>query len=188
MANLSLTAAPFLGGYTREFGTVALREIVGLAVVSIAIPLGDDAKVAKAVKSAFKAAMPSPIHSTLGKDGARLLSSAADQVLVVFDHDGPDANTVVHAKLKGVAYTTDQTDNWVALEISGQDARTALERICPIDLHNSAFAIDQSARTTMEHMGAFIIRTADDSFVLLCASSSAASFLHAVETSITNVS
>ena len=40
----------------------------------------------------------------------------------------------------------------------------------------------------MEHLGTIIIRTEQDTFLLLSASSSAGSFLHAVETSIRNVS
>jgi len=187
VANLTLTARSALDGFTKDYGTLQLREITGLAVVSIATPLDGGTVLSKAVRAAFGAGMPSPTMTTVGKNGTRLMSSAADQILVLFDHPTPDANAVVHAKIKGAGYTTDQTDNWVALEITGSNALKALERICPIDLHDSAFAVDQSARTTMEHMGVFIIRTDAQSYTLLSASSSARSFLHAVETSITNV-
>jgi len=105
-------------------------------------------------------------------------------MLVVFPHAEPDAAKRVNAELKGAAYTTDQTDNWVVLALSGPLALAALERLCPIDLHDSSFPIDSSARTVMEHMGAVICRTGEDSFLLMSASSSAASFLHAVETSL----
>jgi sarcosine oxidase subunit gamma len=42
-------------------------------------------------------------------------------------------------------------------------------------------------RTVMEHLGVLILRTGDDAFMLLSASSSAKSFLHALETSVANV-
>ena len=48
--------------------------------------------------------------------------------------------------------------------------------------------LDQHARTSMEHLDTLIIRTAENSYHLMSASSSAGSFLHAVETSIKNVS
>ena len=86
------------------------------------------------------------------------------------------------------AYITDQTDAWVILEISGESSREALERICQVDLDKNVFQLDGMARTTMEHMSAIIIRKADDTFYLMSASSSAKSFLHAVELSAQHVS
>ena len=77
-----------------------------------------------------------------------------------------------------------ETDAWVVLQISGPDVRAVLERLCPLDLHDATCPIDSAQRTVMEHMGAIIIRTAPDRFLLLSASSSAKSFLHAVETSL----
>ena len=64
---------------------------------------------------------------------------------------------------------------------------TALERICPLDLDPLGFEGDGAARTTMEHMGAFVMRDGEGGFFLMSARSSAKSFLHAVETSIKNV-
>ena len=80
-----------------------------------------------------------------------------------------------------------QSDNWVGVRISGTRSRDALERICPLDLHPDVFGIDQVARTVMEHLGVIILREDKDSFLMLSASSSAKSFLHAIETSIHNV-
>ena len=70
------------------------------------------------------------------------------------------------------------------LELAGPGAIAALERICPLDLHDSAFPVGAAGRTTMEHMSAVIIRTGPDTFLLLSASSSGMSFLHALETSL----
>ncbi|XKD81492.1 sarcosine oxidase subunit gamma [Algirhabdus cladophorae] len=187
MADFTLTPAPVLDGYDHDFGTVRLTEAIGIAIVSIATPLGAEAAVGKAVKAGLKLGMPQPTHTTT--DGTvTLVSSAADQMMAVFAHATPDANAFVQSKLKGAAYTTDQTDNWVVLDIDGPDSRRALERLCPINLHPQAFGIGQNARTVMEHMGALVIRTGPDSYRLMSASSSAASFLHALEVSIKNIS
>lgn len=187
MSDFTLTSAPPLAGTDRSFDGVTLRAPADLAIVSIALPLGAEEAARKAVKTAFGAALPEPGKSAPAKDGARLLRLSPDQAFVLFTHPAPDAEPVIAARLKGAAYTTDQTDVWCALELSGPNARAALERICPIDLHPDAFAVDDLVRTVMEHLGTIILRTDADTFLLLSASSSARSFLHAVETSIGNV-
>ena len=97
------------------------------------------------------------------------------------------ADTLEVRYLEGMVSARNQ-NVWVALDISGPKARDALERICPIDLHDDAFAIMDLARTTMEHLGVIILRTDEERWRLLSASSSARSFLHALETSVKNVS
>lgn len=188
MPDTQLTAAPPLAGYERSFGDIALRAPADLAIVSIALPLGSEDAAKKAVKTTFGTALPEVGRSAMAKDKTtRLIRLAADQAFVLFPCATPDAERQIAAKLKGAAYTTDQTDGWCALEISGPDARRALERICPVDLHPDAFPVNAIARTVMEHLGAIVARTEEDTFLLLSASSSAGSFLHAVELSAQNV-
>lgn len=187
MPEFTLISEPPLAGTDLSFGATTLKAPQDLALVSVALPLGQEAATEKAVKAAYGAALPG-IGKTAENDGVTLMRMSPDQAFVLFTHATPDAERVVAAKLNGAAYTTDQTDVWCALELSGPDARRALERICPLDLHDSAFAIGDAARTTMEHLGVIILRRADESWLLLSASSSAGSFLHAVETSLKNVS
>ncbi|WP_085891051.1 sarcosine oxidase subunit gamma [Roseovarius litorisediminis] len=187
MPDYTLTSAPPLAGTDITIGGARLTAPADLAVVSIALPLGGEAAAQKAIKTAFGTALPEVGKSAIGKNGARLVRLGRDQAFVLFIHATPDAEAVVAARLKGKAYTTDQTDVWCALEISGPDSRAALERICPLDLHPQAFAVDDAARTSMEHLGTLTIRTGENAYLLMSASSSAGSFLHAVETSIKNI-
>lgn len=187
MPDFTLAAAPALGAYDRTFGGVRLRELVDLALVSIALPRGGEAAAEQATLAAFQARLPVLGQSALSRDGSqRLLRLGRDQLFVLFTRDTPDAETIIANRLNGAAYTTDQSDVWVGLELSGANARRALERICPIDLHPAAFAQGSVARTAMEHLGTLIVRSGTDVFVLMSARSSAGSFLHAVETSIRN--
>ena len=186
MLDFELVSAPPLAGYDQSFEGVTLKAPADLAIVSMALPLGGEAAAEKAIKVAFGAGLPEIGKSVVGKGDVRLVRLSLDSAFAIFTHATPDAEPHVADKLKGAAYTTDQTDVWTGLEIAGPNARTALERICPIDLHASGFAEGDAARTTMEHLGTLIIRTGDDTFLLLSASSSAKSFLHAVETSIHN--
>lgn len=180
MAEFTLEAAPVLGVDL----TIGENRIVecDLALVSVATPLGGDEALAEALNSGWSLAMPEPTLSLVSGE-TRAIRTTPDQILLMFPHDGPTANAAVQAKLNGTGYTTDQTDNWVILDVSGPDTLAALELICPLDLHADRFSVDAAGRTTMEHMGAMIIRLGADRFLLLSASSSAGSFLHAVETS-----
>lgn len=181
MANLF--PEPPLGGFDQRFGELRLHERTELALVSLAIPQAGDTAAKKAIKSAYNLDLPRPGQSTASKTH-RLIRTAPDQAMLVFGDAAANAEPTVRTALKGACYTTLQTDAWVALFLSGAQARTVLERLCPLDLHDSAFPVGAAARTVMEHMGALIVREAQDGFLLLSASSSARSFLHAVETSI----
>lgn len=185
MAKTLLPTRSPLDGYNEDFAGTRLREVTPLALVAIAEPMRGKAKLKSAVKSGYGCAMPSPTKSVLSKDGkARIVSMQPDQVFVLFETTNPDAEGLVRKAVGDAGYLTDQTHSWVVVELAGPKTVDALERICPIDLHNSVFPINASARTTMEHMGTTIIRTGKDSYMLMSASSSAKSFLHAVETSI----
>jgi len=188
VSDYSLISDPPLAGYNRQSGDISLRAPSGLSIVSVSLPLDGDSEADKAIEAAFGAALPDPGKSVCAKDGARLIRLGQDQAFIIFHHTAPDAERVVARMLDSKAYTTDQTDVWVCLEIDGTNSRRALERICPIDLHPDAFAQNDAARTVMEHLGALVVRTGANGFLLLSASSSAGSFLHAVETSVKNVS
>ncbi|MGI9418021.1 MAG: sarcosine oxidase subunit gamma [Geminicoccaceae bacterium] len=189
MPSLQLKAEPLLGGFCSTSDGTDLTELTKLAIVSIAIPMGGDAAVASAVSKAFGADMPNPGGSTLSSDGqTRFIWTAPDQLFALFEDEGPDAAADMRERLDGTAYVTLQSDSWVALRLSGCKAQEALERICPIDLHQSAFPTGRVSRTAMEHMGAIVIGEGGNSFLLLSASSSAKSYLHAVKTSLQNVS
>ncbi|MEM7074469.1 MAG: sarcosine oxidase subunit gamma [Pseudomonadota bacterium] len=186
MADFTLTSEPPLAGTQTTRGSVRLSAPESLAIVSVALPLGQEKPACSAIESAFKLVFPDPGQSTVAQDGTRLVRTGPDQALLIFEWPTPDAESHVASKLKGKAYTTDQTDVWVALALEGPDCRAVLERICPIDLDPTAFAENDAARTMMEHLGVLIVSTGKDSFLLLSASSSARTFLHALETSMFN--
>ena len=188
MANYTLTSEPPLSGVDHSFGQTHITSPADLAIVSIALPLGAEKAALTAVKTVYGVDLPEVGKSAASKAHDAMLSRLAiDQAFVLFPHTEPTAAKVVGDLLNGMAYVTDQTDVWSALQISGPQARTALERICPLNLHPASFAIHDVARTVMEHLGVVILRTGDDTYLLLSASSSAGSFLHAIETSLTNV-
>ena len=130
---------------------------------------------------------PAQLADRLRTGDRAALAMTADQVMLVLPEDGPRPDRAVAEALGEAAYVTLQTDAWVILDLEGALARAALERLCPLDIHPDAFSVGAQARTVMEHMGAVLWRTGPDSYRLMSASSSAASFAHAVETSLDHV-
>ena len=188
MADFTLEAKPQLGGFSRTVSGTELAEVRGKALVSIAIPLGGESALAAALESALGTALPAPGKTArAAADGLRLLRLQQDQLFALFNHQGDRPVDAVSAQLGDAGYYTDQSDGWVLLRLRGPSAREALERICPLDLHDAAFADGDAARTVMEHLGVVILREGADSYLLMSAASSARSFLHAVETSLKNV-
>ena len=187
MAEYTLQAEPPLAGTEMEIAGVRLWAPADLALESLALPLGGEDDALAAIKGAYGADLPEIGRSSLTGDGTRLIRLAPDMAFALFSHATPDAERVLADRLKGAVYTTDQTDVWVALALSGGNTRRALERICPIDLHPQVFGVGHAARTVMEHLGVLILRTGDDDYLLLSASSSSKSFLHAIEVSLRNI-
>ena len=63
MAETGLEALPILGGYNQRFGDFHPQERDELAVVSLAIPLGGEAKATEALKDAFGVELPTTLSS-----------------------------------------------------------------------------------------------------------------------------
>ena len=180
MAEISLTPKSPLNGQTTRIEGCSLREIDTLALTSLAVPLDGDTAFDKALKKHFGIKRPDARMSTV-KGDVRGISLTPDQLLVLHPMDDGQADW------GSAAYPTDQTGNWVVLELSGPRSRDVLERLCPLDVHPDAFAVGAFARTTMEHMSAVLIRTDEDAFLLLSASSSARTFWHAFEETLSYI-
>ncbi len=188
MASLMLEAKTPLDGYRESFGDTILEEMAGNALVAIATPRGGAQAFQSAVQAAYGCAVPVPGSSEASDDGAvRFLGLQQDQVFALFPYAGNEAVTEIRNALGDNGYYTDQSDSWAMLRLSGEAALPALERLCPLDLDETAFPLGSVARTVMEHMGSIILREGTDAFILMAARSSAANFVHAVELSIHNV-
>ena len=183
MADITLTAKPALAGTGIRFGpNLVMAPAAALALISVAIPRGGEAALARALEASLRLAMPASGMSTTSGD-RRAIWLAQDQLMLVFPDTSGTAEHDVQDALNGTGYTTEQTDVWATIVVEGPGTRTALERLCPLDLHDDAFPVGAAARTVMEHMGTIIVRTGQETYLLMSASSSAKTFLGAVQTS-----
>ena len=188
MPEALLQREPFLGDYSRAWDDTRLEEITRLAIVSVAIPQGGKDDISRVLTDRHSVELPGPGSSSASPDGLiKIFYMSPDQLFVLFEEDGTSSVEMVGTAFGDAGYLTDQSDNWVALGLVGPLAVPALERVCPLDLHPAAFPDGAVARTVMEHMGTIIHRRGPLEFLLLSSSSSARSFLHAIEVSIGNV-
>lgn len=183
VADFTLTAKPVLGGLDKTWAGARLTELTGLAAVAVSVPLGQEEVFRAAVEGAF-GALPEAGASHLSPDGARVVWFAAGQYLILWDHPPHGGVPAIEARLGTAGYYVEQTSNWVFLALEGARSRAALERLTALDLADASFPLHRAERTVMEHMGALVIRTGQDGFLLASASSTGRSFAHALETSL----
>ncbi len=189
MTEHTLTARSAFSKQPDQHEGLTLDAIEPPAIVSIAIPNDGEAALVAALQGAYNVDLPAVNRTAVSASAnATFLRLARDQMFILFQPpaSGSPTDTVADA-LGNTAYLTDQSDSWATLRIAGSNCRTALERICPLDLDAAIFPPGAVARTAMEHLGVIMLCEATDTYLLLSARSSADDFLHAVETSARNV-
>lgn len=187
MADMTLTPTTPLAEYEKSFGATRLSEATGLALVSIAIPIGGEAALAQEIGRAFGLEMPDALTVSTGA-GRHLLRLSADQLMMVWPDTAADPSQAVRHALGTTGYVTDQTGAWAVLDLNGPLTGAVLERISPLDHDPGSFPAGRFARTVMEHLSVVVISLGPDHMRLMSASSSAGSFLHMVETTLHYVS
>jgi sarcosine oxidase subunit gamma len=81
------------------------------------------------------------------------------------------------------ASITEQTDAWACFDLQGTGIEDVMERLCNLNLRAMAPAV--ATRSTIDHMGCFVIRQlAQDSLRILGPRSSAGSLHHALVTAM----
>lgn len=189
MDKYTLNRETFLGGYQKSFGTTILTEIEDLDIYSMACSSNKYSKLKTEFKQ--KIGIDLPVTGTANgsiSEGILIIGMAQDQWFMFSKTHTKKLLENIPATMGQCAYFTHQSDSWVALRLVGKLAIPALERICSIDLHPSVFMPGSAARTLMEHLGVVVYCEDINHYILLSASSSASSFLHALETSLRYVS
>lgn len=197
MGNFELSAVSALDGYTGSFDTTYACEVGNLVIVSITIPRGGLQAVNSKLSRLWQTTFPNTGECIRIGDAQLagqnvtlvLYGLQSDQCFLVAETDNHSTQNMLdhlNSELGPVAYLTDQSDSWAVLDIDGALTITAMERICMLDL--ASYTSSQVARTTMEHLSVIVEKQGDERVRLYSPRSSAASFLHAVTTSLHNVS
>ena len=168
-----------------------------MQLVSMAVPIGGTSALDDRLQSLWNVNFPQAGKCIRANDASiagfkttiALMGLQADQCLISIDSDLlADHQAFAHLKtaLAETAYITDQSDSLAVLDLQGSLAQPALERICMLDL--SLFDSSTVARTVMEHLSVVIEIPSSQHARLYSPRSSAKSFLHAIQTSLSNVS
>ena len=92
-----------------------------------------------------------------------------------------DAPEGVHAA------TTDQSDAWAIVRLSGADAEAVLARLVPVDLRAVQFPEGSVAKTMLAHLSVSVSRVGADAFEIWAMRSMAKTLVHDLEVAMTSV-
>lgn len=158
-------------------GPCTLVEVVDIALASLAIRAGREADVAR-IAGAQGIPLPGP-----GQAAAGAACSAFWMGPGLWMIEAPfTSHENIVARLKPLfddaASLTEQTDAWARLRIAGPDLPRLFERLCNADLARAQPSV--ALRTTIEHLGAFLLIRDNRTIDVLTARSSAGSMHHAL--------
>ncbi len=194
----SLTAESPLSGFSHTYAHTQLSEISNLVMLSVAVPRGGLEALNTELSAHFELSFPATGHSVINDkspldsslSSVTLLGLQMDQCLLIADqktNDNASHSLVakINSALNTVAYLSDQSDNYAVLDIQGPSMVMAMERICSLNL--SELDTNTVSRTLVEHLQVIVQKQSHDQVRLFSPRSSANSFLHAVTTSLENV-
>lgn len=179
MANLiALTALGAREAAIITVGPLTITERFDLALASVAARRGRMADLAKAAK---KAGLPLPDPARYQAGTPYSAFWTAPEMWLV---EAPFAShELIEGMLKSAlgdaASVTEQTDAWVALDLTAPDLTPLLERLSNVDF--PAVATGYATRTMIEHLGCYLIKHDAGAVRLYGPRSSAQSLLHALE-------
>jgi sarcosine oxidase subunit gamma len=148
----------------RGQATLALADLG--TMTSIAPFPGQEAAVSAAL-TGLGLTFPAP-NAVVAAQGARIVWTGRAQAFLI-GAEAPD--------LAGLAATTDQSDGWVALSLTGTAAADVLARLVPLDLR--AMAVGRAARSALGHMPLILWRE-EAGFILMTFRSMARTAWHEV--------
>ncbi|MGH1356204.1 MAG: sarcosine oxidase subunit gamma [Thalassovita sp.] len=172
----NLTPITALGQTTPEtacFGPLELRENAGLGLASLALRKGG------VEPTPFGITLPAPGGWAQTKDTGAFWTGPGQWMIALQDRAEDDILPDLMATAPDCSIT-EQTDGWVAFDISAPDLTPFLERLVNVDL--GQFGAGSATRTTIDHMGVYVIHRVAGQATILGMRSSASSLWHALTT------
>jgi len=167
-----------------EIGSCKIVERFDVALASVAARRGHESDLANAAKVL---GIPLP---DAGQSASEAIYSSfwvsSDMWFVEAPFDSHE-DIVSHLKpaLGDHASITEQTDAWVAFDISAPQITTLFERLSNLDL--AILAAGTASRTMIEHLGCYLVKRSQTEIRLYGPRSSAKSLFHALEVAAKSV-
>lgn len=160
-----------------RYGPVTLTEVTDVALASVAARLGSETETRDTLSAILGS--PAPAPSRHGGGTVSAFWTGPDQWMVeapIGSHE--DLARQLTDRLRKAASVTEQTDAWCRFDLKGTGLHDVLERLCPIDTRN--WRGGEVQRTTLDHLGCFVLRREDAVFSVIGPRSSAGSLHHAL--------
>jgi sarcosine oxidase subunit gamma len=176
---MALTALGKHDATTVTRGPLTIAERTDVALASVAARKGRRADLAKAAETA---GVPLPCAATHQQGAPYSAFWVAPEMWFV---EAPYATheliaDLLKSALGDAASITEQTDAWVAFDLETQDLAPVLERLCNVDF--LGVPTGYATRTTIEHLGIYLVKQGTGAARIYGPRSSAESLLHALET------
>lgn len=174
--------SPCNGLLPLTIGDLALSEAPAATLTGIA-PFSDGAaQLCEALHAAYGMTLPAANRSTASQ-GARLLWFGQRMYLL----QGPAPAPKLAAALADHAALTDLTDGWAVVLLEGTGAADALARLTGIDLRQSRFRRDHTARTDLRHMTGSVTRVGVNAYQIMVFRSFAATLVQDLKAAMASV-
>lgn len=161
--------------------TVTMVENVDTALASFAARLGQESAAEAALASFVGAPAPAPGRAAFGK--VDVFWSGPDQWMILAPHSShEDLAAQAKSKAGDSASVTEQNDAWCRFDLSGAGLADVFERLCPVNLR--AQTGGEATRTSIDHLGCFLLCRDRETVTVLGPRSSAGSLHHALLTAM----
>lgn len=168
-----------LGGQearTDRVAGVTLSEVPDLALASVAARLGQETACTAQMTALLGVGAPGPGKACL-RDPEGAVWTGPDQWLVTAPfatHEDIAARMSAH--FGSVASVTEQTDAWAAFDLRGTGVETVMELLCNVNIR--AMQSGDAARSSIHHLGCFVIRNDPPDWLRIIGPRSSAGSLH----------
>ena len=180
----NLPATTALGGTKPridQHGPITLSEEPGYALASVAARKGGERATVLAIRRMIGPAAPKQNH--VAGDTVTAFWTGPDQWMLEAPYDSHETLfATARAEVKGKASITEQTGGWCRFDLRGVGLATVLERLCPINM--TKFQPGNATRTSIDHLGCFVVCRALDHISIIGPRSSATSLHHGLLTAI----
>lgn len=158
-------------------GAITVTEVTETALASYAARLGSEAKAVATLEGVLGQKAPAPGTAVFGDMAA--FWTGPDQWMVMAPIESHELLAdELETAAAGQASVTEQTDGWCRFDVTGPALSDVFERLCPVNLRS--FTGGEATRTSIDHLGCFVICVTPEHVSVIGPRSSAGSLHHAL--------
>ena len=166
---------------TETFGAITLAENTNCALASATARLGQEDAAIKVLTKFLGTPPPAPAKISRATFDTFWMGPDQWMIIAPFDSFEDLAFRLVQAA-NGTLSVTEQTDAWCRFDLVGHGLSDVFELLCPVNTR--AMTNQDAQRTSIDHLGCFLLVHDADRFSVIGPRSSAGSLHHALVTAI----